>query len=218
MVDQLGQEDVEEGKIEVDDLVAVLGRFGFAMGPLDFLRPFLAPVFAWAASVRGAGRLALPWSIAFLLTFLADQLNGGGRVHEVRLVSEDLGECFRADAKAEGSLIRVGGWECRGDTQPRSARWFSVELTRKNAAWAFSRGEPYRTIAALELYSTLLCVMAFAGSWPSSASGSVRLRGTTDNLGNAWILNKLMSTKFPLVMVLGELAVQLRNRKFAVGP
>ena len=47
---------VAEGRVDIDDLVAVLGRFSFAMGPLDFLRPFLAPIFAWAATARGVGR------------------------------------------------------------------------------------------------------------------------------------------------------------------
>ena len=201
-----------EGAVEVDELVAVLGRFCFAMGPLDFLRPFLAPIFAWAAAVRGAGKLLLPWSVGFLLSFLADQLGGVGRVHEVQLLSEDLGEAFRADAKAEGSLVCVGGWECRGGVRPKEARWFSVVLTRATAPWAFSRGEPYRTIAALELYGTLLCVLAFSDRWPSSSAGRVKLVGTTDNLGNSWILSRLMSTKFPMLLVLGELAVQLRDR------
>ena len=203
---------LEEGTVDVDDPVAVFGRFCFAMGPLDFLRPFLAPIFAWAAVVRGAGRLTLPWSVGFLLSFLSGQLGGAGRVHEVRLVSEDLGEAFRADAKAEGSLVCVGGWECRGGVRPRDARWFSVELSRATAPWAFSRGEPYRTIAALELYGTLLCVLAFSDRWPSSAAGRVKLAGTTDNLGNSWILSRLMFTKFPMLLVLGELAVQLRDR------
>ena len=35
------------------------------------------------------------------------------------------------------------------------------------------------------------------------------MTGTTDNLGNTWALIKLMSTKYPLLVVLGELATQL---------
>ena len=204
---------LEEGKVLVDDLVAVLGRFCFAMGPLDFLRPFLAPIFAWVAAVRGAGRLMVPWSVAFLLRFLAGQLGGAGRVCEIRAVGADLGEAFRSDAKAEGDTVVVGGWECIRGARPAEARWFSVALTRATAPWAFARGEPFRTIAALELYATLLSVMLFSGSWPVSSSGRVRLTGTTDNLGNSWILARLMSTKFPMLVVLGELAVQLRRRE-----
>jgi hypothetical protein len=104
----------------------------------------------------------------------------------------------------------------RGSEAAREARWFSVELTRASAPWAFSRGEPYRTIAALELYGTLLCVLAFSDRWPSSSSGRVKLAGTTDNLGNSWILSRLMSTKFPMLLVLGELAVLLRDRNLSL--
>ena len=203
---------LDEGKIDVEDFVAVLGRFCFAMGPLDFLRPFLAPLFAWVAAVRGAGKLVLPWSVGFLLEFLAQQLGGGGRLAEVTVVGADLGEAFRADAKAEGSEVVVGGWECLGGRRPAQARWFSVALNKANAPWAFSKGEPYRSIAALELFGTLLCILAFSGGWPSSSKGRVVLAGSTDNQGNSWLLSRLMTSKFPLLVVLGELAVQLRSR------
>ena len=199
-----------EGRVEVRDLVAVLGRFCFAMGPLEYLRPFLAPVFAWTAAVSGAGKLLLPWSIGFLLKFLADELDGTGRMYEIQLPGADVGEAFRSDAKAEGSTVVVGGWECRGGRRPRDARWFSVVLTRSSAPWAFSRGEPYRSIAALELFGTLLSIMAFAGDWPEAARGRFRLSGATDNQGNTWVLNRLMTTKFPMIVVLAELAAQLR--------
>ena len=153
------------------------------------------------------------WSVAFPLRFLAGQLGGAGRVCEIRAVGADLGEAFRSDAKAEGDTEVVGGWECIRGARPAEARWFSVALTRATAPWAFARGEPFRTIAALELYATLLSVMLFSGSWPVSSSGRVRLTGTTDNLGNSWILARPMSTKFPILVVLGELAVQLRRRE-----
>ena len=44
----------------------------------------------------------------------------------------------------------------------------------------------------------------------------VRLQGLTDNLGNTFAITKLMSSKFPLVVILAELAAQLRARKMAL--
>ena len=38
------------------------------------------------------------------------------------------------------------------------------------------------------------------------------MAGSTDNQGNSWLLSRLMTSKFPLLVVLGELAVQLRCR------
>ena len=40
----------------------------------------------------------------------------------------------------------------------------SVELTRKTAPWAFERGEPYRTIASLELMGTLVGLTVLAST------------------------------------------------------
>ena len=40
--------------------------------------------------------------------------------------------------------------------------------------------------------------------------GNITLSGTTDNLGNTFTVAKLMSSKFPAVVILAELAEQLR--------
>ena len=42
--------------------------------------------------------------------------------------------------------------------------------------------------------------------------GSLTLSGTTDNLGNKSVVSRLMTTKYPLVAVLMELAAQLMRR------
>ena len=63
----------------------------------------------------------------------------------------NLGEVFRLDAKAEGEQVAVGGWRCRGAASTHEASWFAVKLNRRNAPWAFTRGEAFRTIASLEL-------------------------------------------------------------------
>ena len=106
----------------------------------------------------------------------------------------------------------VGGWECLGGRRPGEARWFSETLDRKNAPWAFSKGEPFRVVAALELYGTLLSIVAFSGDWPTAAAGQVTISASTDNAGNAQILTRLMSSKFPLVVVLVELSAQIRAK------
>ena len=207
---------VDAGRTDLADFTSVLGRLCFSMGPLEFLRPFIAPLFAWGAAVGHRGCVQLPWSIAFIFKFLAAELMGEGRVSRVRQVASDLGIAFRADAKAEGQCVRLGGWECINGTRPPQARWFSVELNKTNASWAFGRGEPFRTIAALELFATLLCVVTFGDAWPMGARGDVVLQGVTDNLGNTFAMSKLMTSKFPLVVILAELAAQLRERSMAL--
>ena len=82
----------------------------------------------------------------------------------------------------------------------------------RTAPWAYPRGVPFRAIAALELYATLLCVVLFGSAWPRAGIGALGLTGITDNQGNTFSLARLMSGKFPVVVILTELAMQLRER------
>ena len=205
------EDGVKNFSVDLRDLQAVLGRLCFTMGPLEYLRPFVTPIYSWSASVGCRGRTKLPWSLAFIYTVLIEALRGPGRTVEVRPRALHLGEAFRADAKAEGMDVVVGGWETLGGVDPKRARWYSVRLTRTSAPWAFSRGEPYRTIAALELFATVLSIVAFSGRWPKCATGSIALSGATDNGGNSFVVTRMMTSKFPLVVVLAELAFQLRD-------
>jgi hypothetical protein len=127
----------------------------------------------------------------------------------------DLGEVFRLDAKAEGEEVAIGGWRVSGKGSTFDAPWFAVRLNRRNAPWAFSRGEAFRTIASLELLGILVSVMVLLpdDAMRAETLGTVSLTCGTDNQGNSYLLDKLMTTKYPLGVVLMELAVQvgLRN-------
>ena len=104
------------------------------------------------------------------------------------------------------------------------ARWFKVELGRATAPWAYKRGEPFRVIAALELLGTLLSIKvlmqdATAGTAAGAAAGTaakafgrISAGASTDNQGNRFILNKLMTTKFPLLAFVCEMASELEAR------
>ena len=204
---------VEEGEIQVAEFRAVLGRISFTLGVLDYLKPFVAPLFSWIAAVGHIGRVPIPWSVAFILSFVEEELRSGRRTTAVRPRGISLGTVFRADAKAEGQEIVLGGWECCGGCHPSAARWFRVHLTRQTAPWAFSRGEPFRVIAALELFATLVSLMVFADNLPEDAHSTISLTGHTDNSGNVFALNRLMTSKFPLVVVLTELSAQMRAKR-----
>ena len=105
----------------VDDFVAVLGRLCFALGPLEHARPFLAPLYAWAGALNTRETAALPWSVRFLFAYLREQFSNEKRAVTIRPISEDLGPAFRGDAKAEGQVVVVGGWECLGGCPPAQA-------------------------------------------------------------------------------------------------
>ena len=109
----------------------------------------------------------------------------------------DFGEAFRADAEAEGQEVVIGAWECLGGTRPSSARWFALRLTRASAPWVFAKGEPFKVVAAWELFGTLMAVKVFGDRWPKSTRGMLKIGGSTDNGGNPHVLTRLMTSKFP---------------------
>ena len=122
------------------------------------------------------------------------------------------------DAKAEGEKVVIGGWLSQGGRKTRDAPWFSLELTRATAPWAFARGEPFRTIAGLELLVSPVCLMVLVPVVPprGDSSAVLRLSCGTDNQGNSHLLDRMLTTKYPFGVVLMELAHQPRIRRLVL--
>ena len=174
---------LKDGSVDLQEFAGVLGRLSFAAGAVDYVRPFIAALFACVSQRGYRGRVPLPWSVRFLFRVQFDNFSEDKRTVEVHPQGPSLGEAFRADAKAEGQTVVVGGWECLNGVPPSRARWFSVHLDRKCAPWAFARGDPFRSIGAFELFATFLCVMAFADDWPVMASGQISVTGPLTTAG-----------------------------------
>ena len=189
-----------------------LGRLGFAAGVLEWARPFLGPLYAWSAAAPLGAALPPPESVRLVLAWLADQLGQGRRHITCSRPHVDLGELFRTDAKGERGRLVIGGWKCQGGAPPGASPWFSLAITEADAPWAFRDGEASRTIAAGELLATLVAVRLFA---PADGSGraSYTLSGTTDNLGNCYVIKRLMTTKRPLGPLVMQLASDLYERQ-----
>ena len=85
-----------------------------------------------------------------------------------------------------------------------------MKLNKTNAEWAFARGEPFRVVASLELLGALVCVMVLLcmSTWERApeSTGVVTVGCPTDNQGNHFLFDKLMTTKYPLGLILIELA------------
>ena len=134
---------------------------------------------------------------------------------ECRSKAKHLGDVFRLVAKAEGENVAIGGWRCRDGRPTREAEWFAVTLNRRNTAWAFARGEAFRTIASLELLGALVSVVVLLSESEarSATSGLVTLTCGTDNQGNTYLLDRLLTTTYPLGVILMELSCQLGLRR-----
>ena len=145
------------------------------------------------------------------MLFLAKALAGDGRLTPVGVRTKGLAyECFRTDARTEGSEIWIGGWAL-DDQDTMKRRWFAEKITHEKAPWLYAAGESYRHIASLELLSTLAAVVAFGLG--KADAGRISCSAGTDNKGNSFVVSRLLTTKFPLCAFLIKLALQLRVRR-----
>ena len=182
---------------------------GLLLAALAGARPFLAQLYAVSSRVGGSSyvelHLAVKLAIRFFTSWVAEE-----PMKEPRKPPKVAGEVFRIDAAADQDGISIGGWEVYGGKTPLEARWFSVKVTRKNCPWLYLKGEPFRTIAAAELLAVTVAVMTFKeeAGW-KDAEGRFSISGFTDNSSNTFVVDKFLSTKFPVSLVLMELAYQL---------
>jgi hypothetical protein len=220
---------VPEDGVATADFDSGLCRLSFVCGALVYDKPFLAPLFSLAAMVRKrtGGKVyttCLPPYIKFILSHLGERISRRREVHCARGRPRNgrVIERFRTDAKAEGDLVTVGGYQTHDeDGLPilhTDAKWFLLVLTRASAPWAFAKGEPFRTIASLELLGSLLGIMLLVGGKDKGTHFykgclSVGVGGLTDNSGNRYAVARMLSTRWPLVAFLAELSAQLEDRE-----
>ena len=185
---------LEEGRLMGREFRAGVGRLGFLAGALAGARPFLAPLYAVSARVKGSSYVELHLAVKLAIKFFTDWV-AAEPMKEPKVQPKVAGEVFRIDAAADQDGITVGGWEVFGAKEPKEARWFSVKVTRKSCPWLYLKGEPFRTIAAAELLAVTLAVMVFkeGAAW-RDCEGRFSITGFI---------------KFPLSLVLMELAYQM---------
>ena len=195
---------------------AGVGRLGFLAGVLSGAGPLLAPLYAVASRVGGSSYVELHLAVKIAIQFFTDWIKEEP-IREPRVPPKVAGEVFRIDAAADQDGISIGGWEVYGGKRPEEARWFSVKVTRRVCPWLYLKGEPFRTIAAAELLAVTVAVVVFGkeADW-KGADGRFAISGFTDNSSNTFVVDKFLSTKFPVSLVLMELAFQLSQLKVSL--
>ena len=193
------------------------GRAAFVCGALDYDRPFLAPLYSFASRHAPQSVKPLPLYVMVTLEYLRKKILQ--RRHcECGLRRQSWEQAWRVDAHADENGVGVGGWCLQANDQGVVTKWgspwFAVKVTPDTAPWAFQReGKAYRVIATLEALGLLLALMAFGpGERLSNTSLTVQVPAFTDNRGNGYVINKLMTTRFPLCTVIMELAAQAERR------
>ena len=208
------EETTSAESVLVRGLVEGLGRLGFAAGVLEYHRPFLAPIYAWTASVPPGAFLELPIMVKLSLKHLLGRFRTGGRMSKCLPIEASKRELFRTDASADDQRSVLGGYEVREYSDTTKARWFSIALSQKDLPEFFKGDTAKRTVAAWEMLATLVALKIFSTNGSSRETrGLTTVTGATDNQGNPYAINRLMTTKFPLNVLVMELATMLEERE-----
>ncbi len=200
--------------VVVRDLRSHLGRLIFVAGPLQHIRPFLGPAFAWIAAVPNGAAMVAPLTVRAPMKWIGLLLDKFPQKACAPRPAQDTKELFRVDAKAEGTDIAViGGWSTAEGEDTKKAAWFSHRITPEEYPWVFEKGRPFKVIAALELLAVLygIVLLVPSGDYGDSLA-RIPISAGTDNQGNDYLVRKMLTTKFPLCLVAMELASQLTAR------
>ena len=196
-----------------------LGRLGFVAQVLFWLKPHLAPLYAWAAVAGRSGKnnFRLPEMVAFTLGFIAHMLKAETYMLAAALPLRSPRQSFRTDAKCESGRVVLAGWETT--ETPNKARWFSLELSPQdapylfdaagNAQWASTSAELLGSLAALHLFGHL-------SSPGTVAELPIRLRAGTDNQANEALSKHKSTTKFPLMFIHMQLSILIARARKAL--
>ena len=106
---------ITNGATDMRDFTAVLGRLVFTMGPVDYIRPFVAPLFAWAAAVGSMGCRAAPLVGGFPSSLLGRRARGRGEGHksagdEILLGAGFWGRCESPRPGGPGGRLGMPRW------------------------------------------------------------------------------------------------------------
>ena len=202
----------QAGKITSKEMEQGLGRLGFASNALTWERPFLGPLYSWTAAVRNKkGVLKIPVMLRTILYFLHKRLTMGHSLQEPPSQDEaqEFDVEFFTDAKATEDEAWIGGF--LQDKEGNILEWFSEKLERSWADWLFVKKDVKRIIASLELLATLVAVRLWTNG-SSKSKGVCWIKAGTDNQSNTYAVSKMMSTKYPLTLLVMELSETLRSR------
>ena len=122
------------------------------------------------------------------------------------------------DARADEGGVTIGGWwpqqDESGKVKTELSPWFAVQLTPETAPWVYQKsGEAKRVIGTLEALGLLLALLAFGPIRKLEGTNMlIQAPAFTDNHSNGYVVNRLMTTKYPLCVVIMEIAAQAESR------
>eukprot|EP00435_Cladocopium_sp_Y103_P068426 s272_g31.t1 len=213
LVDWIQKAAVNKFVVSARDFMEFLGRLGFVSQLLIWLKPHLAPLYAWA-SVTAKGTVGrLPQTVIVTLRYILGELQTESYMVSTKRPLVFSGERFRTDAKCANGYVVLGGWEVA------SRRWFSLKLLPKDAPYLFKpSGESQWASTAAELLASLAALWAFGWLTPGRQRKAleVSLTGGTDNRANEALTAKRSTTKWPLLAANMQLSSSLSKCRLAL--
>eukprot|EP00435_Cladocopium_sp_Y103_P050988 s1843_g15.t1 len=195
------------------DFAEFLGRLGFISQLITWLKPRLAPLFAWSAVTAKGTVGRLPDTIIITLEYIEAEL-----AKETYLVSTKRpvvlpGERFRTDAKCTDTYVVLAGWEME------TGRWFSLRLSAEQVPFLFKpdRGSQWASTSA-ELLATLTALHTFGWLAPCKERKTLDvIFAGTDNSANESLSVKRSTTKWPLMGINMQLSSSLAAARLTLG-
>ena len=197
--------------VQVRRFSEFLGRLGFVSRVVYWIKPHLAPLYAWGSVASKSHAAKLPDMVILTLLYLREtlgELDFKVSPYRVAPCSEPL---FYTDAKCADQLVVLEGWDARAHHS--KSRWFSIRLTPSQAPYLFDQqGKSHWASAAAELLGTLAGLCAFDHLKPNDKprQSPVVLPAVTDNCRNDSLIKKGSSTKLPLMLINMQLSHLLR--------
>ena len=134
----------------------LVGRMGFVSRVLVRLKPFMAPLYSWAAALDRSSVATAPRLVFLVLRFLKDQLQDCTYMHTCKRPRTTAGEIFRTDAKCETGRVVLGGIHLE------MGAWFSLEVLPHQAPFLFKdNGDSQWASTTAELLAVLVAVHLF---------------------------------------------------------
>lgn len=175
-----------------------VGRLGFVARVLVWLKPFMAPLYAWSSVLDRSSVATAPRLVSLVLRFLSEQLHDCTYVHTCRRPEGPSQELFRTDAKCELGRVVLGG------VHLISGAWFSVELRPEQAPYLFKDGGESQwasTTAELLVVLVALYLFGLVGDHAKFVTAPIKISAGTDNLANEHLIKKGLTTRWPLCLV-----------------
>ena len=187
--------------VQARDFREFLGRLGFVAQLLVWLKPHLAPLYAWGSAVAPGTVGKLPETIVLTLLYISLHLKRSSFLLSVKRPLVFSKEAFRTDAKCEDGRVVLGGWECAN--KPADAKWFHVEVKPDEAPFLFREEKSQWASTSAELLASLAALHAFGWLQVDNSRKylSWTLTGGTDNLANQFLTAKRSTTRWPLMII-----------------